>query len=377
MVSALIMLGCCAVSAEDGSEAAGELIDSYSELYGSRIEDAAGGIIESAVPYAQGFNLPELISRAASGEFPLDVQGVYRELLNALFGKLRESMKKMTAAAAVVLLSSLLTPLTEGFAGGGASRAARYICFITVAGLTSSVFYDCIEDASGAIENLSVFMRCIIPVMLMSLLASGAIVSASALEPALIGIIELSVSLIKNLFMPLAMISAGLGIVNALSESLKTARLIKFINNFVKYGLSVLLTVFVAFAGLRSITASGADALTLKLTKFASSNLIPIVGGILSDSVDTVMRCSALIKNSVGIVGVILVFFIAVMPVLDIIATLTVLRLTAAFCEPIADKSLVECVSAAGDGVSMSCSMLVAVSVMFIMIITVMINISV
>ena len=125
------------------------------------------------------------------------------------------------------------------------------------------------------------------PIMITALLSSGAIVSATSLEPVLLTVIEAALTLIKSIFMPLVMVGTGLGTINALSANLKTTRLVSLINNTVKYGLSVLLTVFVAFAGLQSIASSGADALTLKLTKFASSNLIPVVGGILSESVET------------------------------------------------------------------------------------------
>ena len=191
------------------------------------------------------------------------------------------------------------------------------------------------------------------PIMITALLSSGAIVSATSLEPVLLTVIEAALTLIKSIFMPLVMVGTGLGTINALSANLKTTRLVSLINNTVKYGLSVLLTVFVAFAGLQSIASSGADALTLKLTKFASSNLIPVVGGILSESVETVLNCSSVIKNSVGVVGVILVFFIAVMPIVNIIAAMLTFRLVAAFCEPIADKSLVECISCMANGISM------------------------
>ena len=379
IAAVIIFFGSSAVMAEeqDGEDLSGELISGYSELYGEQIEGGAGEIInQSITPYANGMNIGEFIKRVASGEVPLNPIGIVKELLSALFGEMLGVTKNMLLVVAMVILSSVLSAVVTGFEKNATGKIAYYVCFIAVAGQASSTFYSCLEGASAAIENLTLFMRCIVPIMITALLSSGAIVSATSLEPVLLTVIEAALTLIKSIFMPLVMVGTGLGTINALSANLKTTRLVSLINNTVKYGLSVLLTVFVAFAGLQSIASSGADALTLKLTKFASSNLIPVVGGILSESVETVLNCSSVIKNSVGVVGVILVFFIAVMPIVNIIAAMLTFRLVAAFCEPIAHKSLVECISCMANGISMVFSMLVSVSVMFIIIITVMINIS-
>lgn len=355
-----------------------ELLRGYSDIYSGSIDSSVGDIIGEAMsPYVNGFSLSEFLSRIAAGEIPLNASAVAREIAYAFLGRIIAASKNMLGVLAVAVLSSFLSGIVSGFEKNGAGKAAYYVCFIAAATLASSTFYDCLQSVTLAIENLVVFMRCIVPVMMTALISSGAIVSATVLEPALLTVIEISVSLIKSLFLPLVMIATGLGIINAMSDSLKTTKLISFINGAVKYGLSVMLTIFVAFAGLRSIAASGADALTLKITKFASSNLIPIVGGILSDSVETVMRCSAVIKNSVGVLGVILIFFIVIMPIVNIISVMVVFRITAAFCEPISDKALVECISCMANGIGAAFSMLVAVSVMFIIMITIMINISV
>ncbi len=377
ILATAVMIFCGAAYAEEPS-APQDLVDEYLGIYGERLDEGAGGVIFDAVtPYADGFSIGELLSRIAAGDVPFDLRSLAGELFRALTGKMLYAAKNMAGVLAAAVLSAFLANSVSGFERGAAFKAASYVCFIAVASMAASVFYGCLVSASSAIENLAVFMRCAVPVMMTALLSSGAAVSAAALEPTLLAIIEIAVSLIRSVFVPLVMIGAGLGTVNAMSEGLKTARLVEFINGAVKYGLSVILMIFTAFSGLRGIAASGADALTLKLTKFASSNLIPLVGGILSDSVETVMRCGAVIKNALGVLGIIVVFFIALTPVIEIVSALIVFRLAAALCEPISEKSVTECLSVMADGIAAVFSMLAAVSIMFIIMLTVMINISV
>lgn len=379
IVIILPLLGAAAYCEEnDAEDIQNELLGGYASLYEQQLADGAGELIQNSVsPYSGGFSIEEMITRIAKGEIPLDARSVGREIADMFFGKIRAAAKNMLGMLAVMILSAFLSEAVSGFEQGGAFKIASYVCFIAVASIASNVLYSSLAGVVAAVDNLALFMRCIVPVILTALISCGAVVSAAALEPALLAVTEISVSLIKSVFIPLVMIGAGLGVVNALSDNFKTTKLIEFINSAVKHGLSVLLTIFAAFTGLRSIAASGADALTLKLTKFASSNLIPVVGGVLSDSIEAVMRCSAVIKNALGIMGVIVIFFILAQPILEIAAALLMFRLTAAICEPIAGKPMVECVSSMANGIAAAFSMLISVSVMFIIIITVMINISV
>lgn len=368
----------CAVYAEGNADTESSVIDEYSKLYSGYLTDGAGEIISGALsPYSDGFSLSELVARIAAGEIPFSPKGIMKELGMTLFGEVIGVLKSMMFVIALAVLSSFLSSMSTSFGKESISRISYYVCFIAAAETASRVFFDVQNAAVGTIENLVLFMRCIVPVMVTSLVTSGAVISASALEPFLIGIIQIALALIRSVFFPLIMVGTALGIVNSLSRELKTTGIIALINKAVKYGLTVLLTIFTAFAGLKSIASAGADGLTLKLTKFASSNLIPVIGGILSDSIETVMNCSVLIKNSLGIIGVIIIFFITVMPLIKIIASLLVFRITASVCEPIGGKGIVECITSMANGISTTFSMLVAVEIMFIMILTIMINISV
>lgn len=58
-------------------------------------------------------------------------------------------------------------------------------------------------------------------------------------------------------------------------------KLSKYINTSVVWILGIILTVFVGVSSLEGSITNGVDALTVKTTKAAVSNFIPIVGKIL------------------------------------------------------------------------------------------------
>ena len=81
---------------------------------------------------------------------------------------------------------------------------------------------------------------------------------------------------------------------------------------------------------------------TAKTTKAAVSNFIPVVGKILGDAVDTVMGCSIILKNALGVVGVIIIIGICVVPIFKLITLMTMYYLGSALCQPIADAKIVK-----------------------------------
>ena len=371
----LITLSAPVCAADEETDATDGIINEYSDFYGERLQEAWNDLYTDISPNLPAdLDISQLIASIAKGDLGFNVTDILNWLIKAFANEVYASVKLLTLVLALAVVSSYLTNLNDSFGKNGVGVIAHYICIILVSSVAVTAFYQVVSSAAMAAENLSVFMRMIVPLMLAALLSSGAIVSASVFEPVLLTIIELSVSLIQNLFIPVVMLLSALSIVNSLSDKFKASRLVTLLENFIKRGLSVLLTVFVAFAGLQSIASSGADGLTIKLTKFASSNLIPVVGGILSESVETIMNCSVVIKNSVGIVGIIIVVFISITPLLKIMASLFVFRVIAAMCEPVSDAKTTACLTCLADSISLVFSMLAAITVMFVIIITIIIN---
>lgn len=364
-VSALI---CTSVFCEEN--ASGELLNEYAEFYGKAFESAGGDVL-GGIP---GFNPEDILRDLNTGRLPFTAKEAFKFAVKLLLGGIYSELRLLVTVLTLSVLSAYLSELKSGFGADSVAVCAFYVCYIIIAGVSASAFYEAAVCAADAVRSIAFFMRVLVPVMITALMTSGAIISASALEPTMLAMAEAAVFIIESIFIPAVMLSAALNIVNGMSDRFKTDRMVKLINNTVKWGLSITLTVFVSFAGLKSIAAAGVDGLTVKLSKFAASNLIPMVGGILSESVETVMNCSVVIKNSVGVLGIICLILIVLRPVLKLAATLILFRITAAAAEPVSDAKIVTCISRLGDAVSALFSMLAAVTVMFVMVVTILIN---
>ena len=130
--------------------------------------------------------------------------------------------------------------------------------------------------------------------------------------------------------------------------------------------MGIILTIFVGVVSLEGTLASSVDGITAKTAKTVVSSSIPVVGKILGDAVDTVLGCGVVLKNAIGIVGVIIVIGICIMPIIKLTILFLSYKLLAVVSEPIADKKIVELLEQIGDIFKIFLGVLCALSFMLI-----------
>lgn len=147
-------------------------------------------------------------------------------------------------------------------------------------------------------------------------------------------------------------------------------------NSSVVWTLGIILTIFVGVLSLEGTLTSSVDGITAKTAKAAVSSLIPIVGKILGDTVDSVLGCGLVLKNAVGIVGVIVVIGICVGPVIKLATLSITYSLASSIIEPIADSKIVKLLNEMSGIFKLILAILCSVSVLLIIGTTLAIKIS-
>lgn len=161
------------------------------------------------------------------------------------------------------------------------------------------------------------------------------------IEPMLLFLITFISNLIVNVIIPIILVATALGIISKISDEVQVDKLSKFFKKGSVWVLTTVLGLFMTLTTLEGGVTSGLDGVTLKAGKSIVSNAIPVVGGILGDAIDTVLGYSNIIKNAVGIVGIIVVMCICIQPILNLTALTITYYLGAALCQPIADEKIV------------------------------------
>ena len=223
---------------------------------------------------------------------------------------------------------------------------------------------------------MSSFTNLLIPIMMTIIITTGSVTTATIIQPILVFMISGIGNFINNIAIPIVLVSTALGIVSKISNKVQIDRLAKRLKSSTIWIIGVILTLFVTLVSVDGTLSSSVDAVTSKTAKAAVSNLIPVVGKILGDAVDSVIGCSSILKNAVGIVGVIIILAISIGPIIKLLLFMAIYYIGAAICEPIADEKIVKLLDTMGDTFKILLGLMFSMSTMIIIGTTLIVKIS-
>ena len=158
-----------------------------------------------------------------------------------------------------------------------------------------------------------------------------------------------------------------------ISDKIQFGRLAELIRGAAVTIIGIALTVFIGVISMYGV-ASKVDGVTIRTAKFAVDKFIPIIGKFLSDAVETVVGCSAILKNAVGVIGLFALFLICIIPVMKIISIIFLYKLTIAIIEPISGQKEIECLNEVSKSLTLILASILSVATMFFITITIIIE---
>lgn len=336
--------------------------------------------IEEAEDYTKetlegtGINPEEVLNEAIEGNLN------HSKLIGFLFKILGNEVKNAVTTVGIILviivIHSILKSISDGLENQGISKVIFYVEYILIVTLIMANFADIIKMAVGAISSLVDITNLLIPILITLMLTTGSIVSAGVVQPILLFAVSFIGNIINSLIVPILMISTVLSIISNISDKVQIGKLSKFFKSSVVWTLGVLLTLFVGILSLEGSLSSSVDGITAKTVKAATSTVIPVVGKVLGDSVDTVLGCAGILKNACGVLGVVIIIAICAMPIIKLTILTAVYKLAGAAVEPIADEKIVKLLEQMGDTFKILLAILFSVSTLLIIGITIVIKIS-
>ena len=355
------------------------IADTEDEVINSQMDSFnISSFIDEANKYSndilKDIDIQGLLNNAIKGE--LDTNQLLKNIFPLLGTEIKEALKVMGSILIIVLIHSVLKSISDNLNNKSVAQITYYVQYILIVTLIMTNFSQVITMIKESVQNLVGFIDMLIPILLTLIITTGNIVSAGMLQPILLFIITFIGNFINNIILPLVLVSTALGIVSKISDRIQIDKLSKFFKSSVVWILGVVLTLFVGVVSLEGNLSSSVDGVTAKTAKAAVSSFIPVVGKILGDAVDTVIGCSSILKNAIGIIGVVVVIGICIAPIIKLTILMAVYYLGAALCQPIADSKIISLLEQMGDTFKILLAILCSVSVMLIIGITLVINIS-
>lgn len=319
-------------------------------------------------------NVDQLLTDAIKGN--INQKKMVDRILHLLGDEIKNTIRTLACILMIVVIHSVFKSVSENLGNQSIAQITYYVQYILIVTLMMSNFTDIIDSVRNSIQNLISFMQLLIPLLITLMVTTGSIVSANVVQPILLFAISFIGSLISHVILPILSVATVLGIVSQISSKFQIDKLAKFFNATSIWILGIVLTVFVGLLSLEGTLSSSVDGLTAKTTKAAVSTFIPVVGKVLGDSVDTVLGCASILKNAVGIVGVVVLLAICIAPIVKLTILTITYYLASAICQPIADERIIKLFDTMGETFKILLAITVSVAIMFMIGITIVIKIS-
>ena len=244
-----------------------------------------------------------------------DHEGALRRLWQSLREKLGESLRgelgPVASLAGLAVFSSLACVFTQS---SGIKAVVNLAACCAAALLTVGSVDSLTHQCTDALARLSDYSRAVLPALFTAAAAGGAVVSASARYAVACFAMEAMMGLSQRLILPLIYGCLAMSI----SVSIYQSPLLRSILNLGKKLCMLTMTLmsmgFTALLGLVGVVSQSADAAAARAVGTAIKFALPVVGRLMTDAAASVISAAALVKNSVGVFGLVAVCALCLSP---------------------------------------------------------------
>lgn len=240
------------------------------------------------------------------------------------------SLTEAAAVCAKLIVMIMILALVKVIWNGG--RILELIGTVAVSCILLNSSTTLVSLAAETVRQISDYGKLIVPMMASALAGEGGITTAATLYTGTVVFDTVLSSLISNLLIPLVYVYLVLSVGGQATGEKALTSIRDFVKWLMTWTLKIILYVFTGYMGITKVISGSADAASLKAAKISISGMVPVVGGIISDTSEAILISAQLVKNSLGVFGLLAIAAMWVEPFFKIGIQYLLLKATASFC---------------------------------------------
>lgn len=295
-------------------------------------------------------------------------------IFDFFIGELADGKSGILQILLIAFLCGLIGVVTKGFGQSGIGEIAFMPCYLLIAGLGLSLFYGVAAFVRDGLAFAVEFMNASLPVYSSLVLASNSS-STGILSPAITTCVFVLANFINSTIFPAIFISALISVTEHFSTAVAIHRLNVFLKKCIRWVLCFVATIFAALLTISQVATKTLSGIGGRAGKYVIGNLVPVVGGFLTETLDTLFTCAGIIQNVVGVTGVAVLGVCFLSVLLRVLARIWLLQLAAAISEPISDTRISALLVDLSEALSLLLGALACAMVSFIIYLSMLIRI--
>lgn len=250
------------------------------------------------------------------------------------------------------IVSALMTHFVQIFDKHQVADLSFYYIYLLFSAVLLKCFAQAAQTAEGAIENIILFVKLLVPTYMIAVGAATGTTTVGAYSQLLVLIIYGAEQILLGCVIPLIYSFILLSIINSIWSEEKLRLLIDLLEKAVSWILKMAMGIVTGISVFQAVITPMVDS--VKKTAFQKViAMIPGIGDVADGVVELVAGSAVVIKNSIGIVLLILLLILCAAPLLEIFLTALLFKSAAAFMGIVSDKRITGCANRTGDAAMM------------------------
>ena len=327
-------------------------------------------VIDEVLSTEDKINFEDYVVDLVTSRKSFSLEQLGNDIKQGVLNEIKENVGVLTSLISIAVIAAVFTNFSFAFQNSQVAETGFYVAYLLLFSVLTVSFITAANLASDTLSAILSFMKALIPSYFLSVaFCSSAGTSMIYYETTLFLITFVDVLMIK-IIIPMINIYLVVSMANNLSKEDLLSKFTDLIVIVIRWSLKSLLALVLGFNAVQGLILPVADKIK-KSTLMKAAGAIPGVGDAFEGVAESVLGAGILLKNAIGIAGVVVIVIVCAVPIIKLAVTSLIYRVSSAAVQPISDKRMLNCVSATAEATSLLLHTVCIGAVLFLLTITI------
>ncbi len=338
--------------------------DQMNDIDYSALEDIVDGL-ESDNIFSGSFY--DTVKGIVDGTFDIDAENLLEYLFQVIGLNIRAILPLGIVVICIAIIVRFLRSFTPASFKNGILEIINFVAIGVVVIYISKYIIDINSIVFSSITTMQNILNAIFPILMTLMGVLGASSSVAIYSP-ITSILNTGISsVMTNFLYPIYILSFSLIIISSITSKVRLDKLITFLSSLFKTSLAFVFGIFSSVFVIKGISAGKFDSVSIYTTKFAVKNYVPLIGSYISEGFNYLLLSTMLIKNAIGLAGIILVLCSILSPVIYLMLIRLFFHFVSSIVDMIGCKEISDVLQRLSKIMSFPLAIILGVAFMFIM----------
>lgn len=330
----------------------------------SEIQDAIDDIKIDSLD-GGSFQFKDYVEGFVSGSRTFSFKTVLNDVVDSFLGQLKKERSTIIQLIGIAIIAAIFTSFTNVFKSSQIAETGFYVTYLLLFTLLTTTFCKITQIAGSTLDNLLDFMKALLPTYAVGIAFCTGSKTSMVFYETTLGIITVVNILLVNIILPMINVYFVLLLANNIMKEDMLSKMSELLEKIISWSLKTVLAAVIGVNVIQGLVIPVSDQVK-KSVLMKTAQAIPGVGNTMRVATESILQASVLIKNAIGVAGLVVVISICLVPIIKLAMYQLVYSFGAAIVQPISDKRIINCINATAKSAKLLMNVVMVSAVLFL-----------